>query len=147
MRYFAYGSNMKKEQMLDRRMNFSNRISASLLGYKLVFNKVSGDNSRVGYANVVECEDSIVEGILYEIKNNDLCFLDRFEGYPNHYIRRKINVQLSDETITDAIVYIAHENKTSNLVKPTKEYLDRLLCGQKYFSVEYFKKLKNTKVL
>ena len=69
------------------------------------------------------------------------------KGSQNHYIRRKINVQLSDETITDAIVYIAHENKTSKLVKPTKEYLDRVLCGHKYLSVEYFEKLRNTKVL
>lgn len=92
MKYFAYGSNMNPERMRERNIYFSSRNHATLKGFRLEFNKVASRNSEEGYANIVLDKDGTVEGILYDITNSDLIKLDRYEGYPDHYNRVKVNI-------------------------------------------------------
>ena len=40
------------------------------------------------------------------------------------------------------IVYIANSEKIKTGLKPTKEYLERILTGKKYMSDDYYEQLK-----
>jgi gamma-glutamylcyclotransferase (GGCT)/AIG2-like uncharacterized protein YtfP len=147
MKYFAYGSNMNPERMRERNINFSSREHAILRGWKLEFNKEASRNPKEGYANIVPDENGIVEGILYEIQDSDLHKLDRCEGYPKHYCRRDIEVQLDNGQKVMATTYVANPSKVKEGLKPTREYLDHLLKGCDILSKEYCKNLKARETL
>jgi len=142
MRYFAYGSNMDPERMRKRSISFSQRIRAVLEGYRLEFNKVASRNPQEGYANVVKFEKGIVEGVLYEIPDSDLSKLDRFEGYPDHYDRLMIKVQLDDGQKLEAIIYIAQPDRIAEGLKPSRDYLDHLLAARDILSESYRRELE-----
>jgi gamma-glutamylcyclotransferase len=142
MRYFAYGSNMDPERMRKRSISFSQRIRAVLKGYRLEFNKVASRNPQEGYANAVKFEEGIVEGVLYEIPDSDLSRLDRFEGYPDHYDRVMIKVELNDGQKLEAIIYIAQRDRIAEGLKPSRDYLDHLLAARDILSESYRRKLE-----
>ena len=147
MKYFAYGSNMDPERMRKRGIRFSRREHAVLEGYRLEFNKVSSQNPREGYANIVEDAESVVEGILYEIKESDLRKLDKFEGYPSHYRRTRVYVKLDNGERVEAITYIAQPEKVKSGLRPSNKYLSHLLRGCDLLSEEYCEKLKRIPTL
>lgn len=142
--YFAYGSNMNPRRMSERGINIVKPISCSLAGYKLIFNKKAKDGA-FAYANIqISCEDDFVEGILYQLSNEDIKKLDRFEGFPNHYDKKSLSVVCSDGKNVQALTYIANGNMIKNGLKPKKEYLNHLLAGKDYLSEKYYKSLSNT---
>jgi len=51
MKYFAYGSNMNKDRMTERGINFTSRQFAKLADYKLVFNKKASKGNYT-YSNI-----------------------------------------------------------------------------------------------
>ncbi|RUS22163.1 hypothetical protein BC937DRAFT_90118, partial [Endogone sp. FLAS-F59071] len=112
LNYFAYGSNMWREQMDMRDAPFRHRIPAALHGYKLVFNKAgSGAYSFANVEKVSENEESIVYGILYTGCSYDTVkSLDVYEGVKRgHYAREKLDVVVpfaEDVDITDALATI-----------------------------------------
>ena len=142
MKYFAYGSNMDPERMSERSISFSQRTHAILKGYRLEFNKVASRNPQEGYANVVKFQNGIVEGVIYEILDSELSKLDRFEGYPDHYDRLMIKVQLDDGQKLEAIIYIAQPDKIAEGLKPSRDYLDHLLAAKDILSESYRRKLE-----
>jgi gamma-glutamylcyclotransferase len=142
MKYFAYGSNMDAERMRERDIRFSQRTHGILKGYRLEFNKIASRNPQEGYANVVKFENGIVEGVIYEIPDSDLSKLDRFEGYPDHYDRLMIKVQLDDGQKLEAIIYIAQPDKIAEGLKPSRDYLDHLLAAKDILSESYRRKLE-----
>lgn len=149
MKYFAYGSNMNPERMRQRRINFSKREWAVLKGWRLEFNKMASSNPNEGYANIVRANitrDS-VEGILYEISGEDIKNLDRYEGYPNHYDKINVKLELNGGSEVEAITYIAQPDKTRNGLKPSREYLNHLLKGCDLLSEEYCDKLRKKETL
>lgn len=78
--YFSYGANMQGDQMTRRVSSASNAGRASLARNKMVFNKKSADGS--GKVNLIESNEGIVWGVLYEINHDDLQILDQYEvGY------------------------------------------------------------------
>ena len=145
IKYFAYGSNMDTERMYKRAITVLDRTSASIPGYKLVFNKIA-NNENEGFANIIQSNKSKVQGILYTIPSHCIAILDKFEGVPIHYKRYKIQVMTANG-IEEARTYIAVSNMTKDGLKPTREYLNHLLKGKRYFSREYYIKLKETEVL
>lgn len=142
MKYFAYGSNMDKERMLERELNFTSRQFAKLYGYKLMFNKISKKQGMV--SNIEQSNSDFIEGVLYEFPDSDISKLDKAEGYPNHYDRIKVTLVTKDGTQTEATTYIAKQDKIVNGLHPTKKYLKHLLAGKDILSKEYFDKLSNT---
>lgn len=139
MKYFAYGSNMDKERMIERGLNFTSRQFGKLDGYKLVFNKKSKQGMA---ANIEQSNIEYIEGVLYDFPDNELSNLDSKEGYPNHYDRIQVVVLTSDGDSIEATTYIAKQDKIINGLSPKKEYLSHLLKGQDILSKEYFDKLK-----
>jgi len=144
LKYFAYGSNMDAQRMIERGINFINREPATMYGVELVFNKIATFNSNIGYANIKLNNKSQVEGILYTISYDDLLKLDSFEGYPLNYDRWEIIVKTNQKKVR-AITYIAVPKKTLKGLKVTEEYLNHLLAGKKFLSKNYYEKLKKMK--
>lgn len=144
MKYFAYGSNMDKDRMKERRIKFTSRQFAKLLGYKLVFNKKAKDGEFV-YANIIASENDFVEGAVYEFPENQIALLDQMEGFPLHY--DKAMVKLTDNSCNqiEAMTYVAQANKIVQGLLPQKKYLNHLLAGQDILSKEYFDQLSQTK--
>lgn len=143
MKYFAYGSNMSSGRMIERGVNFTSKEKGILKGYRFIINKKSAKDMRVGFANVIEDKNSQVEGILYEITDNEIYKLDKYEGYPKHYHRELI--EINGEYAT---VYIANEPWISkNELYTTEEYKNHILEGKEFLSEDYYNKLLEIKVL
>jgi gamma-glutamylcyclotransferase (GGCT)/AIG2-like uncharacterized protein YtfP len=145
VRYFTYGSNMSVPRIIKRGITPSKGNVGILDGWELKFNKKAsaGDWS---FANIVEKEEGVVEGIVFEISEEELNLLDKFEGAPKHYKREKISV-LSRGEIIECITYIAQENYIVEGLFPTKEYLGFLIEGSSLLSDEYRKNLSSIRCI
>ncbi len=120
MFYFAYGSNMDKDQIRERIGDF-NFIGASILrGYKLKFNKQGANGS--GKANIVIDNQFQVEGAVFDINDKQLELLD-------HHERGYGRVQVVLDLLGGAVTYMADENKINNDLLPTRDYLEKILKG------------------
>lgn len=110
MLYFAYGSNLNKVQMKKRCKDSVPVTKVKLHNYKLVFNRV---------ADIVKSKDGEVYGAIYEVSDEDIKCLDRYEGYPRLYT--KINVTIEDEfgEIYDAFVYVM---VFKGIMEPSESY-------------------------
>lgn len=144
--YFAYGSNMNPERMIERGVLFYSRQLFILPGYRLIFNKtVSTPNA--GAANIVPDEKGIVEGILYQVTLKGILNLDKYEHYPNEYDRVIMRVPDVLNKHLDLKTYIAQPDRTDNDLKPTKLYLDHLLAAEDLLSENYYNQLKMIETL
>lgn len=90
--YFAYGSNLSREQMR-RRCPGSSLVGPALLrGHRLGFgghaNRWNG-----AVATVHATPDACVPGLVYRLTDDDLARLDGFESYPYVYTRGEVNVE------------------------------------------------------
>jgi len=124
--YFAYGSNMSKEQMKKRCPDAKPLGKAILKGYKFIINNR-------GVATVIESKDDYVEGGLYEVTNDCLESLDGYEGVSSgDYDKTKLQVEYENETI-EAYIYIATCEKESK--NPRQGYMKTVLTGAKDFNL------------
>ena len=152
--YFAYGRNMDTS-VLRKRWNGDGEIINEIIGsrnrgvlsnHKLVFNKKAATKNVV-YANIEVSENDTVEGILYYFKTDTFIeCLDCHEGYPNHYNRKTLPIQKNDNTMVNAIVYIANPDYVVNGLKPEAEYICNLLAARDLLSAEYVGKLEKYKL-
>lgn len=147
MKYFAYGSNMNIKRMEQRGVTVFKRAKACLFGYTLRFNKTTYTFGGAGHANIVENENELVQGILYEIDNKGIFNLDKYESYPVEYDRRLMSVILKNGVEKEAYVYIAQPTRTSDDLIPTKEYLSHLLCAEGLLSADYMSRLNTQKTI
>lgn len=117
MLYFSYGSNLNQDQMSKRCTDSVPVVRVKLKGYKLVFNRV---------ADIVEAEEGVVYGAIYEVSPRDVKKLDIYEGYPRIYT--KIFVKLKDDSgkVYEAFVYVM-VNKGRG--EPSKEYTNTIIEG------------------
>lgn len=125
--YFAYGSNMWIDQMVERTgplmQGEDGPRKAFLPNYRLAFN-VPGDNGQV-FANVV-CPGDGVIGVLYRCSPEALRRLDEFEfGYE----RRRVQVTLENGEAREAFIYIADGANILEGRTPSAEYVRRILAG------------------
>ena len=117
MYYFAYGSNLNKRQMIERCPDSKPVFTAILPNYKLVF--VGWFRQwRGGVASIKSFRGDRVRGAIYEISEQCLRQLDRYES---GYNRFKVTVLGEDSEPIEAITYI----KAGQLEEtpPSKEYL------------------------
>ena len=125
--YFAYGSNMSHDQMRKKCPGSRFIKKTYLKRFEFVYDGYS--NSRNGaVANIVHSEKDVVWGGLFEINDEDLDKLDRREGYPISYNRKKVEVRDEDGNSYNSIVYFREAEKIG---KPHQDYRDILLKGAK----------------
>ena len=98
--YFAYGSNLNVPQMLSRCPGSVKVSPAVLHNYRLA--------ERL-YADIEPAAGEFVHGALYDISENDLASLDRYEGFPRVYTRKEVLVTDSCGIYCKALVYIMTE--------------------------------------
>tara|TARA_Y100001970_G_scaffold280763_1_gene390277 strand:+ start:109 stop:579 length:471 start_codon:yes stop_codon:yes gene_type:complete len=144
--YFAYGSNMNPRRVRSRGIAYRDLYSGKLAGYELKFNKFS--TKRPGSAaNVIKSQDSCTQGVLYLLaKADQICVMDLFEGFPSHYNRKLLPIKTGSRTVS-AWVYIANSEFIREGLPPPRWYLDHLLEGKKFLSVDYYSKLQGRQCL
>jgi gamma-glutamylcyclotransferase len=123
--YFAYGSNLSREQFRSRAGQILEEITGQLKNYELRFNKKMRGGSAT--ANVQQSAGKTVHGVLYRIPESAYRNLDRYEGAPEHYRRIELRVTASDGREINAQVYIA--TKVEKGLRPTPHYLQTILDG------------------
>jgi len=140
--YFAYGSNMNPARMKDRGVMFYSREPLILPGYGLKFHKIAYHDPNTGAANIVPDENCVVEGILYKITWAGIRNLDKHEGYPTEYDRVLLQVPIADGIEKEILTYIAHPHRTSEGLKPSRDYLNHLLAVGDILSRDYYDYLR-----
>lgn len=122
--YFAYGSNMDKEQMKFRCPGAVYEGVAVLHGYKLTERR---------YADIDKSDQGSVSGLLWNITETDLKALDRYEGYPSLYERKDVTVIIQHScgcTAYPAFAYImTPETKVEREGQKYSEYY-RDICSR-----------------
>lgn len=143
MKYFAYGSNLNEKRMTERGVNFTSKEKGILKGYRFIINKKSQKNPNIGFANIIRDDNSEVEGIIYEVSQEDILKLDKFEGFPTHYNRECYIINNKE-----CIIYIANDTWVSSTeLEATEEYKDHILEGKNFLSDTYYKKLLEIKTI
>ena len=104
MLYFAYGSNMDMSQMAFR------CPGATLVGVGCLCNHHFGINPR-GYATVIPQVGQRVFGLVWNIGQEDVCSLDRYESVPVHYQRAALAIARPGQPIENMLVYVAVESQ------------------------------------
>ena len=99
MKYIAYGSNMVQEQMADRCPH------ARLIGMGYL------PKHRLEFYLHATVERSQTKGpgvpvAVWEIDAQDEKQLDRYEGFPNYYIKETVKVDMDDGSQIEGMVYI-----------------------------------------
>jgi gamma-glutamylcyclotransferase (GGCT)/AIG2-like uncharacterized protein YtfP len=143
MKYFAYGSNCNPAVMKRKGVSFTSRERAVLRGFRLLFNKRAMRASLpegIGFANINEDADGTVEGILYELGDDDLERLDSSERYPDHYDRIEVTVE-SDTGHHRCCTYRAQPDKVCTGLKPSRNYLNHILAAGDFLSRQYHEAL------
>jgi cation transport regulator ChaC len=143
--YFAYGSNMDEHKLkIERNVDFYEKFSGKLDGWKLVFDKIASGKPGVAYSNISPKENSCVEGIIYKIKSEDIISkLDKYEGWPKHYEKKYMSVKTANGFL-ECLVYIANPNQMQEGLQPDRKYLEQILAGKEFLSDSYYSELKNT---
>lgn len=139
MRYFAYGTNMNPEVMARKKLAFTARAPATLNGYRLCFNKRNERPSlpsSVGFANLVPEVGERVEGVLYELPDDQLERLDHLERCPDHYERIAVTVE-TPLSPTSAETYRALPKWTAQGLVPSRNYINHILNAGDLLSAEY----------
>ena len=135
MKIFCYGSNMNTERITERCSSSRFISRASVIGWKLLFNKRSKDGS--GKANLVWTGDvSLVWGVIFDITEDQKPLLDKFEGLGWGYDEVKIRVinDLGEEV--DCVCYIATDDKyLDGCLKPHDWYKEFCLVGAREHSI------------
>lgn len=118
--------------MLARCPDSQPRYRATLPNYKLVFVGWSRQ-WRGGVASLRSFRSEKVPGAIYEISEQCLRQLDRYEGYPENYIRLNVTVFNEDGEPIQALTYIK-AGKTEE-TKPSSEYLSLIWQGYRDWGI------------
>ncbi len=135
--YFAYGSNLKKEQMNQRNVIIYESHKGFIKDYKLEFNKESKYGS--SKANITKAINEIVWGVCFELDIDGFENLRKCEiGYDEQEV---VVCDENQEMLVIAKTFIS--NKICDKL-PTKEYLDRIIEGAKQHELpeDYIKNLE-----
>jgi gamma-glutamylcyclotransferase (GGCT)/AIG2-like uncharacterized protein YtfP len=117
MLYFAYGMNTNREEMAQR------CPGALSLGHARLVDRIFRFAT---HADVVKCKGSYVDGVLWTIDDFHLNALDRLEGYPYYYNRRRLRVA-HDNRIVMAETYYMQPGNLDSL--PSQSYFNMVVEG------------------
>ena len=118
--YFAYGSNLSREQMRVRCPEQRVIGNGVLRGYRWII-------SARGYANIVSSPRDLVLGTIYELSPADELSLDRYEGVAEGAYRKEmVMVEAADGRSRSCLVYLDPAVAEGT---PWDEYEERLAKG------------------
>jgi cation transport regulator ChaC len=105
--YFAYGSNMLPERLIERIERYHTAFKAVLPRHKFIYNK---KNDGTAKANIEPVDGVEVHGVCFEIDDTDLKILKNYEvGYD----QRDIVITTDKGNEEKAVTYISTSTDTS----------------------------------
>ncbi len=122
--YIAYGSNLNLAQMKYRCPTARFLGTGTVKNYELQFKGYPSS----AFATIAPKDDCSVPVGLWELEAADEKALDRYEGYPSHYFKRNIPVEIKGQTV-NAMVYIMNLKMRFGL--PSVEYYHTVREGYK----------------
>lgn len=126
MLYFAYGSNMERVQM-KRRCPKARFVAAAVLpDHELVFSgtpRMWGG----GIADIRRVPGKKVEGVVWEIGEAERKVLDEYEGYPDLYVSKEVQVRTAAGKVLTAFAYVMAN--PGREMPPSKPYKRLLISG------------------
>ena len=129
--YFAYGGNTNPIHMTRSYPNAKVIGNAHISGFKILFQSTHWckmeDTLEDAYCNMIECENSSVHGVLYELTEEDMFRLDKQERVPFLYI--KINLPE-----INAFTYVMN-TKEQTEKQPTNRYYNVVLYGYTHYNL------------
>lgn len=111
--YVAYGSNLNIRQMKYRCPTAKLYGTGVIDNYELQFK----GQPHGAFATIAPKDGSSVPIAVWEIQARDEMSLDRYEGYPSHYFKQNVPVQLDGEEV-NAMVYIMNLKMGFGLPSP-----------------------------
>ena len=130
--YFAYGSNMSRQQMRERCPDHECLGKAVLKDYALCFPRHSPIRN-CGVAGLALTPGAEVWGVVYRLHHEDLAALDKREGYdtakPHHanrYNRQTVRVLMAGHEV-HCFTYLARHEPGEHV--PSAEYLATIIEG------------------
>ena len=133
--YIAYGSNLNVRQMKWRCPTARIMGTAVIKDYELLFK-----GSKTGsYLTIEPKAGAEVPVAVWEVSEYDEKSLDRYEGYPNFYYKKEMNVTMKGiktgkKYQRHAFVYIMHEDRPLGV--PSLHYLNICIEGYEYFDFD-----------
>ena len=127
MYYFAYASNMNRQQMSVRCPEAKSKVVATLPNFKLIFTGYS--RLRKGaVATIRGSQGDKVIGAVYDISEAGLRKLDKHENYPVDYKHMDVRVFTDSGETYDAVTFIKTRQEDEG--QPSAEY--RAIIQQGY---------------
>jgi len=156
MLYFAFGSNLNPDQMARRCPGHVVVGLAALKDHRLAF-PLSSHDWGGGVAGVAVAHGSTVWGVVYDLTDEHVAALDRYEGYQgpgndhNLYERERVWVDLTradDGSIPRRVRAEYYVPRVTNPAPPSRRYLDSIVAGAVHHRLpdEYVAALKRTPV-
>lgn len=123
--YFAYGANTNVQSMIDRCPAAIQVGRGELDGYKLTFRGVAS----------IEPTDGSMHGAVWAITRACERALDKFEGYPYLYVKRRVKVRVNGRVI-ECMVYVMNGWRRDR-EHPSPYYHATLRQGYRDFQMPY----------
>ena len=137
--YFAFGSNMDPNEMEKWLKEFPLMIQlipqakrTRLKYYRFTFNKFSTKDYGTGKANIMKDNNKEVWGVLY-ILNQDA--LDKLKSKEKGYEIKDVIVSDDQDEKYDAVTFVAKDKVIQEGLKPTLEYIKKIIIGAKYHNL------------
>ncbi len=128
--YFAYGSNINMRQMKQRCPSAEFYAKAILREYQLAFPLFS-EKWGGGVAGICSKKGGHVEGVVYEMSEEDLKKLDKFEGVDKGlYHRIKVKVIIENGSSLETWTYSPNSDDKSSF-PPSIKYIETICEGAK----------------
>lgn len=124
--YLAYGSNLNKEQMRHRCPGAEPVGTAMIHNCRLEF--------RRGFLTIEPDEHESVPVGVWLITDEDEKALDRYEGFPKFYYKKKVRVMVYGRGPINGMVYIMTDGYPKQ--KPMKDYLMTCTVGYADFGLD-----------
>ncbi|MCM1267482.1 MAG: helix-turn-helix domain-containing protein [Bacteroidales bacterium] len=130
--YIAYGSNLNVEQMRYRCPDAEAVGTGVIRDYRLTF-KALGLSA---FATIEPYGGEYVPVAVWRISRRDEAALDRYEGYPTHYMKKSIKVVMDGDTseAVEGLVYIMNPRAVPKI--PSRGYFEAVLSGYRSFRLE-----------
>ena len=121
--YVAYGSNLNLYQMKFR------CPTAKLIGTGIVKDHELQFKGRsdCAFATIAPSEGNAVPVAVWELKESDEKSLDRYEGFPSHYFKQEIPVEMNNGKTISGMVYIMNLRQSFGV--PSKGYVQTVSEG------------------
>lgn len=140
--YIAYGSNLSLAQMAERCPDAVPVGRTVIQNYRLLFK-----GSMTGaYLTVEKAKGYAVEGVIWQISEEDEKRLDHYEGCPDFYYKKTMEVPLiafapefMQPARVESLIYIMHEERRLGI--PSDWYVETCYEGFKRFGLNV-KRLK-----